>query len=168
LKREQKLRSLVSKKEGPIEMLRDTERILLIEDDQNDILLLRRVLNREGFGGRVQFVCNGQDGIDYLQGKAAYADRDRYPFPSFIITDLKMPRVDGFQVLQWLRDHPERAVIPTIVLSSSAQEEDVIRAYQLGANSYFLKPLDSCNLQKLVKEICRYWEICRRPSVKNC
>ena len=119
--------------------------VLVAEDDPNDAELLRLALRAEGLGNPVQIVENGQKAIAYLCGQGEFSDRQRYPFPSVMFTDLKMPMVGGFEILQWLRDHPECNVIPVIVLSGSKLPGDVKRAYQLGANSYIQKPVDLDN-----------------------
>src|SRR5258708_6317532 len=103
-------------------------------------MLLRLALNRCGIKNPVQIVTDGQEAIEYLQGAGKYHDRSQYPFPSVIFTDLKMPRVGGFEILEWLRAHPECSVIPVIILSASRLEADVQRAYQLGGNAYLVKP----------------------------
>jgi CheY-like chemotaxis protein len=103
-----------------------------------------------------------------LRGMGQYADRTQYPVPGFLITDLKMPRKTGFELLEWLHVHPECGVIPTIVLSSSRQPADIKRAYEAGANSYFTKPADFSRLQELVKKIFDYWICSERPEIRTC
>ena len=99
--------------------------ILIAEDDPNDVLLLRRAFQKNGLDLPVHVCTDGQDAIDYLRAHGPYADREKYPFPRAIITDLKMPRCSGFELLQWLDEHAECSVIPTIVLSASAEDRDV-------------------------------------------
>ena len=94
-------------------------------------------------------------------------DRERSPFPNIVITDLKMPRMNGFEFLEWIKNHSACAVIPTIVLSSSDEERDVIRAYQLGANVYFTKPNDFLHLVKLVRFNLDYWVEARIPQLQG-
>jgi CheY-like chemotaxis protein len=147
-------------------MLRERETVLLAEDNEDEILLMRRALTKIGYAGRFQIVTDGEEALDYLRADGKYADRTQYPVPSLFVTDLKMPRKNGFDVLRWLNAHPERAIIPIIVLSSSAQEEDIRLAYRLGANSYFVKPSDFTALQELIVEILHYWSLCERPMVE--
>jgi CheY-like chemotaxis protein len=142
--------------------------ILLAEDDANDALLIRRAFSKSGIRNPIQVVADGEEAIAYLSGVAPYADRSVYPFPGFLITDLKMPRKTGFELLEWLMSHPECGVIPAIVLSSSRQPADIKRAYQTGANSYFTKPADFSQLQDLLKRIFDYWIHCERPEVQTC
>jgi CheY-like chemotaxis protein len=144
------------------------EPILIAEDDENDVLLLQRAFQKNGFMGKFIIVSDGEEALEYLQAQGKYSDREKYPFPHLIVTDLKMPRRNGFEILDWLNKHPECSVIPTIVLTSSPSEEDIKQAYKKGANSYFVKPPDFDQLQKLVQDICHYWSVCRRPSVIKC
>ncbi|MDB6022215.1 MAG: response regulator receiver protein [Pedosphaera sp.] len=138
--------------------------ILLIEDSENDIMLVKLALKRAGVKNPVQAAHDGQEAIDYLQGSGPFADRSKFPFPDVIVSDLKMPRMGGFEVLEWLRQHPECTVIPFIVLSASKQEADIQRAYGLGANSYMVKPASLNELQRMVKLACDYWCICEKPE----
>jgi len=142
--------------------------ILLAEDDANDALLIKRAFAKSGIQNPIYVVLDGEDAIAYFTGEGKYADRLHYPFPEFFITDLKMPRKTGFEVLEWLQQHHECAVVPTVVLSSSSQVEDIKRAYRLGANSYFVKPPDFGGLQELVKRIFEYWARSEKPEVKRC
>jgi CheY-like chemotaxis protein len=142
--------------------------ILLAEDDANDALLIKRAFSKSGIRNPIQVVADGEEAIAYLTGVAPYGDRSLYPLPAFLITDLKMPRKTGFELLEWLRAHPDCSVIPAIVLSSSRQPADIKRAYQNGANSYFTKPADFSQLQDLAKKIFDYWISCERPEVGNC
>src|SRR5690242_12446579 len=121
-------------------MFKENRVILIAEDDHNDAFLLERTIRKIGATAPIQIVENGEEAIHYLAGEGKYADRAAYPFPAVLITDIKMPRRNGFELLDWIRDHPECATIPTIVWSSSNLESDVIKAYQLGANCYLRKP----------------------------
>lgn len=138
--------------------------ILIAEDDPNDALLIKRAFVKSGITSSVQIASDGEEAISYLSGSTKYADRNAFPFPDFFITDLKMPRKSGFDVLQWLKSHEECFVVPIIVLSSSRQEDDIRRAYRLGANCYFTKPADFGELQNLVRRIYDYWLVCERPQ----
>ena len=102
-------------------------------------------------------IHSGFQAIDYLSGEGEYADRERYPLPCLIITDLKMPGVDGFELLEWLECHHEFARVPKIVLTSSSIEEDQKRARQLGACAFFVKPSQLNNLVKTVAEMDKNW-----------
>jgi CheY-like chemotaxis protein len=141
--------------------------ILLAEDDANDALLIKRALAKNGIGNPLQIAPDGEEAIAYLSGAGKYGNRAEYPFPQFFITDLKMPRKSGFEVLSWLQEHPDCLVVPTIVLSSSKQHEDIKKAYQLGANSYLTKPADFTQLQELIKKVFDYWTTCERPEMRE-
>ena len=150
-------------------MRRDRLNILLIEDDDHDIFFVQKAMERAGAGDTVQAVHDGEEAILYLRGEGQYADRTRFPLPNVILTDLKMPRMDGFTFLRWLRTHPECSVIPTIVYSSSGQEQDVKEAYLLGANSYLVKPTDLNEMVETLRLMYEYWSKCERPSTtKGC
>jgi len=134
-----------------------TLKILVVEDDADDALLLQRALGRSSFAMPVQFVRDGQEAVDYLEGRDPFMDRRRHPLPSLILLDLKMPRMDGFEVLEWLRQQPVLGRLLVVVLSASPREEDINRAYALGANSYLVKPNDSAQLNELVMRLEKYW-----------
>lgn len=142
--------------------------ILVAEDDANDALLIKRAFNKCGIKHPIQIVPDGEEAIAYLSGQGQYSERSQYPFPGFLITDLKMPRKSGFELLEWIVEHPNCAVIPTIVLSSSRQTADIKRAYAAGANSYFTKPADFSHLQELLRKIFDYWNSSEKPDVAGC
>ena len=141
--------------------------ILIIEDDPNDVVLLKRALNRENINNPVQVVNDGKEAVHYLQGEGKYHDRTHFPFPSVIFTDLKMPRMSGFDVLDWLKNHPECSVIPLIILTASKMEEDVRKAYQMGANAYLVKPSSIGELQEMVKTVYNFWALCEKPPMSG-
>jgi CheY-like chemotaxis protein len=151
-------------KEGGV--MKDRRRVLLlIEDDLNDRLITQSVLQKVGTDYMVQMVRDGQQAIDYLDGVGPYADRGRFPFPTFLITDLKIPLLDGFGVLEHIKNHPDWSIIPTVVLSASQDTDDIHRAYQLGANSYLLKPQGYEELRCLLVKAFDYWTACEVPQV---
>ena len=139
--------------------------ILLAEDNEDDAIFLERVFRKLGPSEPVRIVRDGAEAIDYLKGEGNYADRREFPFPNLLFTDLKMPRVSGFQVLEWLRNHSECRTMPVIVFSSSADPDDVARAYQLGANAYFVKPGQLGEMEELLKSAYEFWARCERPPV---
>jgi CheY-like chemotaxis protein len=116
---------------------------LLVDDEENDVLLLRREFRHTPQQMALQSVFDGTEAIRYLEGQAEYADRKTYPLPHIILVDLKMPRLDGFGFLQWLRGEASSnlRLLPVIVMSSSDLPEDLSRARALGANSYMVKPV---------------------------
>jgi CheY-like chemotaxis protein len=139
--------------------------ILIAEDSEDDALFLKRAFRKIGMTNAVQILTNGQDVIDYLRAEGKFEDRRQFPFPSVLFTDIKMPRVNGFEVLEWLRDHPECKVIPTIMFSSSGQPEDVERAYKLGANAYFIKPASLGELEEMLRYAYEFWARCAKPRI---
>jgi CheY-like chemotaxis protein len=114
--------------------------ILIVDDDLDARELLLLALQRIGISSRVCCVNGGNEAVAYLRGDAAFADRERFPYPSLLITDLKMSDGDGFTLLDQLRGMPRYRVVPTIVMSASADPDDIRKAYMLGATSYFVKP----------------------------
>ncbi len=133
--------------------------ILLAEDDPNDVLLIRRAFERNHVANRVQVVRDGEEALAYLSGQAPFADRQRHPLPVLMLMDLKMPRKSGLEVLEWVRQQPGLKRLPIIVLTSSNQSPDINRAYELGANSYLVKPAGFDSLLDLVKNLDMYWLI---------
>lgn len=143
--------------------------ILVVESDVDSVALLKLALTRAGIDNPVQVVKNGAEAVDYLCGRGAYQDRSRYPFPKVMFTEIKLPRMGGFEVLEWLRNHPNCSVIPVIVLSASSEDEDIRRAYQMGANAYLIKPSALDDLQQMVKTAFEFWKWCVVPKVQgNC
>ena len=138
--------------------------ILVVEDDPNDLFFLKRAFSSVQTRCLMQAVGDGAEAIDYLRGVDDYADRQRYPIPALILMDLKMPRLDGFEFLGWLRREPGLRLIPVVVLSSSNLPHDVKRAYDLGANSFVVKAQDNTALPETLKTLAEYWlEICETP-----
>src|SRR3954463_6532049 len=103
--------------------------ILVVEDDPNDQFLIEHAFRKIGVTDPIQITCDGAEAIAYMMGEGKYADRQKFAYPTFIITDLKMPRADGFAVLEFLKANPEWAIIPTIVLSASTDLDDIKKSY---------------------------------------
>lgn len=138
--------------------------MLLVEDDPNDILLIQRAFAKACLVNPLKVVRDGEQAINYLAGTGDFADRSRYPLPSLILLDLKLPRKSGLEVLEWLRQQPMLKQTPVIVLTSSKESSDVSRAYELGANSYLIKPVGFEGLLELVKSIGMYWMILNKTA----
>ena len=136
--------------------------ILIAEDDEDEALLLGHALKAIGVANPVLMVDNGEHVIAYLKGEGQFADRATFPLPAVLITDLKMPAVGGFELLEWLRHHPHFAIIPTLVFSNSAEPQDVQRAYALGANAYLVKPPEMEQLEALMRTTFEFWALCAR------
>ena len=139
--------------------------ILIAEDNSADAELMELALKKAGFKGTVRFVGDGHEAVEYLKGEGPYEDRSEFPFPRVIISDLKMPRVSGLELLQWLRRHPQCHIVPLILLSGSGLEADVAAAYKLGANTYFQKPTQFQELVALLKNLGAYWAKSELPEV---
>ena len=116
--------------------------ILLVEDREDDILLVRRAFERGGISNPFHVVRDGEEAVQYLAGEGKYSNRAEYPLPDLILADLKLPGVDGFDLVRWIRRQPGFGSIPVVVLTSSDAIRDVNRACSLGANSFLVKPLD--------------------------
>ncbi len=143
----------------------DNQYILLVEDDPNDVLLIERAFRKAGMNNTLKVVRDGDQAIAYLSGLGVYADRERFPLPFLILLDLKMPGVGGFEVLEWVRSDPNVKRLLVVVLTSSNLQADVDRAYDLGANSYLVKPVEFEEMVSMVHRFEVYWsEINRCPS----
>ncbi len=129
--------------------------VLLVEDDSNDAVLLQRAFRRAAVNCTVHVVADGDEAIQYLLAKDPYVDRAKFPFPSLMLLDLKLPRKPGLEVLAWLRNQPAQlSELPVIVLTSSRQTADIDQAYSLGAHSYMAKPEGSFEgLAEMVKNL---------------
>lgn len=133
--------------------------VLLVEDDPDQVLLMKEALARVNLVNPLQVAEDGEEAIAYLSGEGVYADRKRYPLPSLVLLDLKLPRISGLEVLEWLRKQPPFRNLPVVVLTASSQGSDVHRAYALGVNSYLLKPVGFADLTEMMKSIGMYWMI---------
>ena len=131
--------------------------ILVVEDDPNDVLLIQRAFAKARILNPVRTVSNGDEAVAYLSGSGPYGDRATYPVPVLVLLDLKLPRRSGLEVLGWIRSQPGLKRLPIVVLTSSKESIDINRAYDLGANSYLVKPVGFDSLLELVKSLEVYW-----------
>ncbi len=131
--------------------------ILIVEDLPTDARLIERSLKKARIANPLAFVPDGQQAIDYLSGEGLYTDRSAHPLPVLMLLDLKLPLRDGFDVLEWTRSQDGLKRLPIIVLTSSARSPDVNRAYDLGANSYLVKPVDGDALVDMFRQLDLYW-----------
>jgi CheY-like chemotaxis protein len=134
-----------------------TKSILQIEDDENDVFLLRNVFEGAGIANPLHFVTDGQMAIDYLSGNGQFADRQKYPLPCLVLTDLKLPKKSGLEVLEWIRHQPRLKKLVVVVFSSSAHPKDVDKAYELGANAYIQKTADPNQLKEIAHLFKGWW-----------
>jgi CheY-like chemotaxis protein len=127
--------------------------ILLVENNQDDILLILRAFQRAGVTRRIQAVTTGMHALAYLQGTHPYYDREKHPLPALVLLDIKMPGMDGFEVLGWIRSQPEFFELCVVMLTNSDHIRDANEAYHLGANSFLVKPLDFQNAGELARSL---------------
>lgn len=139
--------------------------ILIAEDDENDAIILERALRKVGFENPFRFCRDGTEVLEYLKAEGKYQDRREFPFPRVLITDLKMPKMGGLEILKWLHDHPECNVIPKVVFTASKQASDIQEAYKFGANSYLVKPGGYEQLTDMLKLFFDYWNMCEKPTL---
>ncbi len=135
----------------------------MADDDENDRVLVRLAIRRSNMGTETREVHDGLEVIRYLGGEEEYSDREKYPFPDLLLLDLKMPRMDGLGVLEWVRTHPDCSFLPTIMMSGSGHEGDVLEAHRRGVKAYFVKPSDFMELEKIVRLVAEHWATARRP-----
>ncbi len=131
--------------------------ILLAEDDENDIFLMGRAFERARIPNPLSIVRNGQEAIDYLAGAASFNDRQKFPLPGLMLLDLKMPWMDGFDVLSWLRGKPDFDDLPVVVLTSSKLQSDVDRSRKLGVYDFRVKPHAFDDLVRLLDDVRKCW-----------
>ncbi len=131
--------------------------VLFAEDDPNDAYLVQRAFKKAELEHRLVHVIDGQHALDYLTGAPPYEDRSLHPLPALLLLDIKMPRLTGFEVLQYLQHKPGLNTIPAVVLSSSDYEKDIALARHLGAVAYFRKPSDPAELLSIVKTMDERW-----------
>lgn len=131
--------------------------ILLVEDNEDDVFFMQRAIRACGIEHHVEVVEDGQIAIDYFSGTGQYSDRQKFPLPFLIFLDLKMPRRPGLDVLQWIRAQPHLKTLLVLILTTSREDSDVQRAYELGVNSFLVKPPGADQLKELVALVKAYW-----------
>ena len=137
--------------------------ILLIEDSPEDAELTIRVLRAQNLANRLVWVKNGALGLDFLFGRGAYAGRHALEAPRLVLLDLSLPKISGLEVLQQLKADPRMRKIPVVVLSSSTQDKDILRTYDLGVNSYVSKPVHFEEFARVVTQLGLYWMLINKP-----
>jgi two-component system response regulator len=135
----------------------DPMEILLVEDNPADVELTLRALKKNNLTNMVKVVTDGAQALDYLFGVGAYAGENNYPQPKVVFLDLKLPKVDGREVLRRMKVDPKTRMIPVVVLTSSKEESDIAESYKLGVNSYVVKPLDFDKFVEAVSQLGLYW-----------
>src|SRR5712691_2378754 len=144
--------------------MKDNKPILLIEDNPDDETLTLRALKRNNIKNEVVVARNGAEALDYLFGTGPYAGRDLTVMPQVILMDLKLPKIDGLEVLRRLRANKLTRLLPVVILTSSNEEQDRVNGYLLGANSYVRKPIDFGQFMDAVRELGLYWLILNEPA----
>ena len=135
----------------------ENKTILLAEDNSDDVLLIRLAMEKIGFAGRLVPVSNGEDALDYLQGKGKYTDHEQFPAPDLVLLDLAMPRMSGLEVLAWVQQHSPWSHVPVVVLSGFGDESAIRRAYDLGAAGFVVKPGEFRELIATMKHVTEFW-----------
>ena len=137
--------------------------ILIVEDNQDDVELTLRALKRHNLANRVMVVRDGAEALDFIFGEGAHANRSMETNPKLVLLDLKLPKVDGLEVLRRIKSDERTKVIPVVMLTSSKEERDIIESYKLGVNSYMVKPVDFDKFLECMREIGFYWLVCNEP-----
>jgi two-component system response regulator len=140
-----------------------SKHILLVEDNPDDEFLVVRELKKHNVVNEISVVRDGEEALQYLFGEGKYSDRDTSRLPAIVLLDLKLPKIDGLEVLRRVRADERTRTLPVVVLTSSDEEADVIQSYQLGANSYVRKPVDFDQFRKAVRELHLYWILLNEP-----
>ena len=139
--------------------------ILVVEDHADDVMLIRRAFQKAKVLCPLVVVEDGDSAVDYLQGTGNYADPHAHPLPVLVLLDLKLPRRSGLEVLEWLRQQPSLRALPVVILTSSKENADIKRAYELGANTYLSKPVEFDALLEIVKTLNLYWLVMAEQPV---
>lgn len=137
--------------------------ILLVEDNPNDVELTLRALRKNNFVNNIHVVTDGEEALEYFFATGRYQDRDIRSTPRLVILDLKLPKVDGLEILRRVKSDERTKTIPVAILTSSKEESDVIAGYQLGVNSFIVKPVDFEKFMSTVKELGMYWLLLNEP-----
>lgn len=140
-----------------------TSTILLVEDNPDDEMLALRAFKKNNITNEVNVARDGVEALDFLFGRGAYQGRDLTQQPSLILLDLKLPKMDGLEVLKALRDNEHTRLIPVVVMTTSKEEDDLVRSYSYGANSYIRKPVDFNQFIDAVRQVGLYWLVLNEP-----
>lgn len=138
--------------------------ILLVEDNANDEALTLRALKKNNIRNEVVVARDGAEALDYLFGTGPYAGRDMSIMPTVILLDLKLPKIDGLEVLRRLRAEERTKLLSVVILTSSKEEQDLLNGYLLGANSYMRKPVDFAQFTEAIRELGLYWLVLNEPA----
>jgi two-component system, response regulator len=137
--------------------------ILLVEDNPHDVELALHALQKNKLSNRIHIARDGAEALDFIFGAGLYADQNVVDMPKVILLDLKLPKIDGLEVLKRLKADPRTRVIPVVVLTSSREESDIVASYNLGVNSYIVKPIDFQQFTEAVRQLGLYWLLLNQP-----
>ncbi|HEY4287525.1 MAG TPA: response regulator [Puia sp.] len=141
--------------------------VLLVEDNIHDAEMTIRALKKVNLANNLFHVKDGEEALDFIFAQGKFAGRETSNLPKVILLDIKMPKVDGIEVLRQLKSREESKVIPVVIMTSSKEEQDVINSYQLGVNSYVVKPVDFEGFAKAVSQLGLYWLLTNQPCVNS-
>jgi two-component system response regulator len=141
--------------------------ILLVEDNEDDLELAVHALRQGGLANRVAIARDGEEALDYLFCRGMHAQRSMDNPPRIVLLDLKLPKVDGLQVLEELKKHPSTKSIPVVILTASREEQDLVNSYRLGVNSYIQKPVDFEQFRQTVKQLGLFWLVVNQPPPRS-
>ncbi len=144
-------------------MTGDPVEILLVEDNPNDAELTLRSLRKNNVSNRIHLVRDGAEALEFIFGKGAYGGRSLRDGPKVILLDLKLPKVDGLEVLRQIKNDQQARKIPVVILTSSKEERDIVESYKLGGNSYIVKPVDFAQFTDAVRQLGLYWILLNQP-----
>lgn len=146
---------------------RTQTKVLLVEDNPDDAELVLHALRKRRLVNRIDVVTDGEEAVDYLFGRGSHEDRAGEPPPDVILLDLKLPKLDGLEVLREIRSNETTTNVPVVILTSSDQDPDIARAYELRANSYVVKPVDFDSFSEVVAGLGLYWMAINRPPIPS-
>lgn len=146
-------------------MSKDSEtEILLVEDNPDDLELTLHALRSNKVVNKIEVARDGEEALDYIFSRGQFAGRERKRPPNLVLLDLKLPKVDGLEVLREIRNNPSTQTLPVVILTSSKEEKDLVKGYQLGVNSYIQKPVDFGQFRETVKQLGLYWLLVNQPA----
>jgi CheY-like chemotaxis protein len=143
----------------------EPQTILLVDDSENDLILMHAAFKKANYDGSLQEVRNGEEAIAYLKGEGIYRNRNKFPMPTVMVLDLNMPKKDGFELMAWVRAQPVLKRLAIVILTASMRDEDVERSFDLGANSFFVKPSNLEALAAMMRCLCDWVKINHFPRL---
>jgi len=133
--------------------------ILLVEDNEDHVMLTVRALKENGLANRIDVVKNGEEALDYIYNRGEFLDKDKYPLPELMLLDIKLPKIDGLEILDIVKNDDDLKSLPVIMLTTSENEKDIIKAYSTGANSYITKPVSFNKFMEKLVDLNFYWVV---------